>query len=175
MTRPKVVLLICFLVAFAAGGATGLVTGRRHHRPRRRSWLADRLGLTPEQREQMRDIWSDFMNSDTRQKHRELREALRRERDEAIQALLSDDQRGRYEQVMENYRKKSEELSEERRKLSDERRKLFEERTKKILTEPQRLKYEEFLKERGGRRSVGRRGRRGRGAPDGEKAPAGKE
>ena len=164
MTRTRLIVLGCFVAALAAGIAVGVAAGRFARRPRHASWLERRLDLTPDQREQMRQIWSGVMRRSGRQQ-REQREALRRERDEAVQALLTEEQKKQYEEAMQTYARKSEALAAERRKAFDE----AVERTKQILTEPQREKYEELLKQRAGWSR--RRGHPGRGGGGPEAPP----
>ncbi len=146
MTKTKLIMLICFLVAFAAGTAVGVLVGRSARAPRHRSRLSRELDLTGPQREQMRKIWFELMSS-ARRDERGRRQALRTERDEAVQGLLVEEQREQYEKVMQDYSRKSEELAQERRQLFQE----AVEETKKILTESQRKKYEELLEKRKGR------------------------
>ncbi len=159
------IVIASFVLAFAAGTTVGLLLGQSAQTPRRRSRLSRELDLTPAQREQMRKIWSEVMGSAGGQR-RERRETLRKERDEAVQALLTEEQKARYEKVMQEYSRKLAELSEERRKRFQE----AGERTKEILTDQQRKKYEELLESGRGRRGwPGGRSphRRGRGSDSG--------
>ena len=148
MTKARVMMLACFLVAFAAGTALGLLVGRPALAPHSRSRLSRELDLTPQQREQMRQIWSDVMRSAPQDEY-ERRQALRTQRDEAIQALLAEEQKPRYEEVMQEYSRKVDELAQERQELFQK----ATERTKEILTESQRKKYEELLEKARGPRS----------------------
>lgn len=156
MSKTKLIVLACFVAAFAAGLVAGMA-GKRVTEPERpppdRSWIEGRLDLTPEQREQMHQIWSSLLR---REQQRERQEAFQKERDAAIQELLTDEQKMQYEAVVAEYTQKVEALSQERRKA-------FEDavaRTKAMLSEEQRVKYEQMLKQREGGRS--RRGRPGR-------------
>ena len=169
MSRAKVMMLACFLVAFAAGTTLGLLVGRSSRGHGRRSRLSRELGLTPGQREQMRKIWSDVMSSSSGPQ-RESRQSLREERDEAVRALLTEERKSKYDKVMEEYQQKVEELGRERRARFQE----AVERTKEILTDAQREKYEELMKRRseGGFRSF--RGR-DRGSGDPERTSRGEE
>lgn len=155
MTKAKTMVCICFVLAFAAGVCVGLLVSRSASGPRSGSWLSRELDLTREQREQMRQIWSEVMRA-SGERQRERRDTLQKERDEAISALLTNEQEREYEQLMEQYARKHQELSQERRKRFEE----TVEKTKQILTESQRKKYEELLKN--GR---GPRGRPGGGPP----------
>ena len=176
MIRTRLLLLGCFVIVFAAGVSVGLLVSRVRGRPVHRSRLASELGLTAEQQEQMRSIWSEAMQSRSGSPG-EGRRALRRERDEAILALLTEDQRPKYDAVLQDYERKTDELSKERRRAFEE----AVEKTKQILTAEQARKYEEMIQKRrergpGPDRPGGfsppwsRRGRRRRGGP--KTAPA---
>lgn len=141
MTRERLVVLSCACAAFAAGVAAGVAWQQSTSRPSRDSWIAHALDLTPEQRKQMREIWSGVVGV-VQEHQREQRKAARQERDEAIRALFNEEQRKHYDEIMQKYADKSKALDESKSKA-------FEEavaRTKRILTEPQRKKYEELLK-----------------------------
>ena len=141
MTRTKVILLVCFVAAFAAGGALGLAAGKSHRRQRDRSWLMAELNLTAQQREQMRQIWSETMEASARQ-HEEQRRAIAQQRDEAIAALLTPQQQPKYQQILQDYDRRIEELASQR-KLAFEQ---AVEQTKQILTPDQARQYDELLK-----------------------------
>jgi Spy/CpxP family protein refolding chaperone len=168
MTKIKAILIVSFLVTFAAGGAAGLLVASLHHGPHGPSWLAAELDLTSAQREQMDKIWSEVMGAMGRQRFEQSR-ALRQERDQAIAALMTDEQRPRYEAVLKDYTRKDGELSDQRKQAFKEAIK----RTKEILTPDQAAKYDALMakqRERGfGPPHGGRRGRptEEQGAPRG--------
>ena len=160
MTKAKIIMIAAFLVTFAAGIAAGLTIvsfTRPHHS---RSGIDEILRLTPEQREKMRVIWTEVRTHG--RQDGEQRQALQKERDEAIRALLSEEQKAKYEGVLQDYSRKQAELRKERENLFQEAVK----KTEKILTEDQRKKYEEL------RKSWRDRERRGPpGLPGGPMAP----
>jgi Spy/CpxP family protein refolding chaperone len=143
MTKTKVILLVSVVLAFAAGTALGMFiigSGRSSTQPS--SVLSRKLNLTADQQDRMRKIWSEAMGSVSRQ-HAERRAALAQERDQAIQALLSGDQRTRYEAIQQNYTRQAEQLSQERKRaFEDAVRRTKEE----ILTPDQAVKYDELMK-----------------------------
>ena len=141
MNKARVTIAVSFLLAFAAGTTVGILVGRSANIHGRSSWLARELALTAAQREQMREIWSELTGTMRRQQRQE-REVLQKEREDAVKALLTVDQQGRYEEVMQEYARKSATLSQERRKVFQE----AVERTKLLLTESQRKKYDELLR-----------------------------
>jgi Spy/CpxP family protein refolding chaperone len=160
MTKIKVLLIVAFLATFAAGAAVGFSvwgTGHRRHGP---SWLAAELGLSDQQREQMHQIWSETMSNAFRDRW-EQRRAIAEERDQAILDLLTDEQRTRYDAILEAYARKRQEMEEQREQAF----KQAVERTKQILTPEQAAKYEELLKKRPERGPGDRRGRRDRHGP----------
>src|ERR1700689_3201069 len=102
MLRKKIVLIfIMTLLGLSAGMVLGWVWNPLQkveasqsgiHTPR--PWF-DQLGLTPDQQQQMDKIWSD-----TRQQRQKMFERFReldKQRDQQIQALLSDTQRSAYD------------------------------------------------------------------------------
>jgi Spy/CpxP family protein refolding chaperone len=151
-----VILIAAFLLIFAAGTAVGLLTFWPRPRAKRRTWLAEELNLTPRQREQMHEIWSQAMKASGEQRHATWRELVK-QRDEAIVALLTDEQRAQYEQIIQDYEGKLQEHHRQRRRAIEQ----AVERTKQILTPEQNKKYDELRKRRGGW-GPGRRGPRRR-------------
>jgi Spy/CpxP family protein refolding chaperone len=152
MTR--LVVIIGFCVAFAAGLTVGLAkrgnveqstapaapTSRSSHRGS--SFLASELSLTPDQQEQLKKIWEPSRGG--RDEHERRRRELREKRDGAVEALIRDEDKAKFQQAMDDYRKGQEALDREMREGF--RSKV--EATKKILTPEQTVKYEEFLSRR---------------------------
>jgi Spy/CpxP family protein refolding chaperone len=149
MAKTKIIIVICFAAAFVAGAATGWLAKESRRPPRDpSSWLTRELNLTTQQQEQMRKIWSEVMETSPRE-YGEKRRAIAEERNKAIVALLSDQQKAKYDQILADYNRKITELSEQRKAAFDQ----AVERTKQILTPDQAKKYDELMKrqrERGG-------------------------
>lgn len=143
MTRTKIILFVAFLLMFAAGGSVGVLVAHSSPPPPppHESWWMSELNLTPEQREQMRAIWEDAMGSSFRTEG-DRRAALQQERENAVMALLTEDQRVKYASVQQEYSRKMEELSQDRKRAFDE----AVLRTRKILTPEQAVKYDELMK-----------------------------
>src|SRR5688500_3874096 len=170
MNMTKLVVIVGFLVAFAAGVMVGSLDARKRGdataaaattapttRPSRGGWLQSELGLTSEQRQAMDQIWSE-MAGRGRGEQEEKRRQFRRERDEAIAALIRPEDRATFEQIGDDY-------SEKLASLDRESRAAFAgavERTKQLLTPEQRTKYEELLKRHQWDRGPGARGGPGR-------------
>jgi len=145
-------VVVCFLVAFAAGVGVGLALRHRPAVPPVHSVLVRELNLTPEQGKKVLEIWSRARDA-LREQFHEQREAVAKQRDEAIRALLTKEQTPRYEQITADYQRKRDELGEQRKKLFRQ----AVEQTKEILTEDQRARYEEILEEWRKMRPHGRR------------------
>jgi Spy/CpxP family protein refolding chaperone len=148
MTKTKILLVVVFLVTFAAGAVAGRLSWESGSRPPRPSFLAAELDLTADQREQMHKIWTEVMDEGGRRQW-DQRRVLGQDRDAAIAALMTAEQKPQYEKILQDYTRKVDELSQERKKAFDQ----AVEQTKQILTPEQAAKYEEMLKkmpERGG-------------------------
>ncbi len=166
----KVVVVVSFLVAFAAGLVVGAEVRRAGSPPakgpgRHGGWLAAELSLSAAQQEQLEAIWSETASQGRRQRE-ERRRDLYRQRDEAIAALVRPEDRPRYDAILQNH-------ADQMTQLESEWRSSFEaavERTKQILTPEQRVKYEEVVqRHQGGREPWERhRGERGPSAGDGK-------
>jgi Spy/CpxP family protein refolding chaperone len=151
----KLMVLVGFCIAFAAGMVVGVNRRTIHpsaasstHTPPTTSgmrgpggYLAKELNLTPDQQEQLRQIWSDVARR-ARGEREELRRQYRKQREEAIAAIIPADQKKQYQQIQDEFTQKMEELDRQWRAS-------FEDavaKTKPILTPEQRAKYEEMLK-----------------------------
>jgi len=166
MTKAKALLIVAFVVTFAAGAAVGLLVSRAEDRRHGPSWLEAELDLTDRQREQMRQIWSEAMRAG-RSGHWERMKALTESRDQAIAALLTEAQQSQYDAILQDYAAKIDELHQEGKRAFEQ----AVERTKQILTPEQAKKYDELLKRRPKRGPGDRRGPPwGRRSPRPEKA-----
>jgi hypothetical protein len=187
MTR--VVVILCFAMAFAAGllvgrqtrqqVATGPGSGAttRPDRPSRgggpAGWLERELGLNSKQRATLEKIWSQNPLMSGRERD-DRRRQLRRERDEAIAALVPPEHYGKYDQILKHYFDQTDAIDREARAAFDEAVR----QTKEILTSQQRAKYEELLKrhqppDRDGRGSRDKDSDREPGGPPDQHGPRG--
>ena len=157
----KLVVILGFLIAFSAGLVIGF-NGRRQSTPQVSpttqptrpdrirppgSFLAAHLNLTAEQRQAMDQIWSETVRG-RHWKLEEKRRQCRKERDEAIAALLRASDTQKYESIMKTYAQGIAELEQEDRAAFQD----AVAKTKKILNPEQLAKYEEFLKRHPGDR-----------------------
>jgi len=145
----KYVTIAGFLIAFAAGLVVGFEVRRQTAqanapaatRPSRHGFLTAELNLSPEQQEQMKAIWSEAAHRGGREQD-ERRRQYRKERDDAIAALIRPDDKPRFEAAGKLY-------TERMAGMEKEWRASFAaavEKTKQILTPEQRQKYEDLLK-----------------------------
>jgi len=145
MSKPKILLLISFVMVFCAGVSIGaFVRGSRsgHHEP---TWLADELGLTSDQQREMKEIWEPVRNN-AREYPSQQRRELSEKRDRAVRELLHEDQVGRFDEIVATYKREKEELIKEWRAP-------FEEamgKTKRMLSDEQFRKFEELGKKKKG-------------------------
>jgi Spy/CpxP family protein refolding chaperone len=161
MNRLKLHIVLLFLVALATGVVAGMAISRNsmasHQPTERRSYLANQLDLTPAQSDRLRAIWSEVIHPSTQPglSNRERRDSYRDQRDQAVVALLSDSQKAAYDDIQKKYRQQIDGLDEERRQATQ----VAVEKTREILTDVQRAKYDEILKNA----PPGRRGHGGGG------------
>lgn len=152
----KLILILGFVTAFGAGLVVGVsLRGREavaapSTRPTSRGgFLTSELGLTADQQEQMKAIWSDAARRGGRE-HEERRRQFRKERDDAIAALVKPEERARFDAAMQAYADRNAALEREMRSSYES----SVEKTKAILTPEQRLKYDEILKRQAAERAA---------------------
>ncbi len=106
MSRVKIILLTAFVLVLSAGMVVGRLSAQLPVVKAERtgpapSWLADELNLTPDQRKQMDAIWADAKPK--MDKLFERRQELDRERDQAIQDLLTPAEWTAYGKIMDDF------------------------------------------------------------------------
>ncbi len=140
----RTIFVVCFLVALAAGFAGGVAFSTWRYRDGG-SLMGRELGLSPEQSEQMRQIW-DRATQTRRRVHRESTDAIRSERIEAVRSLLGEAASAEYEAILAA----EEAAREAAREQSSEIFSMAIDETMQILDEKQREKYMKFMEERRG-------------------------
>jgi hypothetical protein len=167
MNRLQLMMVCVFVVALGAGVVVGMGVSRpavvKPAEHRGGGWIEEQLGLTSEQREQMKAIWSEAR--DMGQKHGEMRDQFRKERDAAVMGLFTPEQKDQYQKIQDDFRAQMGKLDKEREAAFN----AAKEKTKAILNETQRAKYEELMKRGPGPRGPGR----GPGGPGGQGGPGG--
>jgi Spy/CpxP family protein refolding chaperone len=132
--------LAAISLVFASGVAVGVV-GRRAFQPIKfRSVLVEELDLTPRQRYQLQQVWGDVAKSRTPVPMEEL-EKVDAERWQAIDQLLTPEQRTQHARIQERFEARMQELDQGNRA----RVAAAEEQTRQVLTPAQREKYERLL------------------------------
>ena len=143
--KTNVILLVSSLLIFAAGTSLGMLVHRRAMAATTTSELADRLKLSDDQQAQMKKIWSETgaaMRELSRQQA-DRRSTLSQHRDQALQDLLTAEQRQKYELIRQEYARGMEQLSQEREKLFHD----AQARIRQILTPAQMAGYDEWVKQ----------------------------
>ncbi len=107
-------------------------------------WFDEQLNLSADQRKQMDSIWGDVFKNVG--KTFEGRSTLDKDRDQAIQELLSDDQKKTYAAIQDNYRTQRGDMDKQREKLFAD----ANAKSRAILTEDQQKRWDALSKERHG-------------------------
>ena len=132
--------LAAICLVFASGVAVGVV-GRRAFQPNKfQSVLVEELDLTPDQRRKIQRIWSEVAEHHTPVPMAEIEKADA-ERWQAIDELLTPQQRTQYAQIQQRLDARMQGLDQGNRA----RIARAEEQTRQLLTPPQREKYERLL------------------------------
>ena len=142
--KTKVILLVSLVLVFAAGTSLGMLM-HRTAMATPPSELANKLKLSDEQQAEMKKIWTETgaaMRELSRQQA-DRRAALSQHRDQALQDLLTPEQRQKYELIGQEYARGMEALSQEREKLLRD----SQAKTRQILTPDQVAGYDEWVKQ----------------------------
>jgi Spy/CpxP family protein refolding chaperone len=132
--------LAAICLAFVSGVGVGVV-GRRAFLPNKfQSVLAQELDLTPDQRRKIQRIWSEVAENHTPVPMSEIEKADA-ERWQAIDELLTPEQRTQYARIQQRLDARMQGLDQGNRA----RVARAEEQTKQLLTPAQREKYERLL------------------------------
>jgi Spy/CpxP family protein refolding chaperone len=152
----KLILILGFVTAFGAGLVVGVnlhgreaVAAPSTQPSGRVGFLETELKLTADQKEQMRKIWSDTARRGGRD-HEDRRRQYRKERDDAVAALIRPEDKEKYDAAIKAYADRNAALEKE----FEQRIEASVEKTKQILTPEQRVKYEEILKKQAADRAA---------------------
>jgi Spy/CpxP family protein refolding chaperone len=143
--KALLVLILGYLLALAAGTTSGLLAERLHENGAPDNSLAAQLQLTPAQVGQMRDIWQRA-SRDMDGYYRQAQD-INRQRDQALFNLLTDDQKAKFAAMDKRY-------SEQFQTLTRQRDEAFDSalaKTEQCLSDEQRTKYQQIVRERIGR------------------------
>ena len=150
-TRIEILLIGLTVVALSAGVVAGVLASRlpasggaAGPMGPEQTPLAAELQLTPAQQDQMKQIWEGVRG----RVHETFEDAqrLQKERDDALVAMLTDEQKARFEKISKDFADRFDQLSSKRdRTFAD-----AVEKTRRLLSDDQRKKYDEILKNRVG-------------------------
>ena len=127
-------------LSFVSGVGVGVVGRRAFQANRFPSVLVEELDLTPDQRHQIQRIWAEVAEHHTPIPMAEIEKADA-ERWQAIDQLLTPEQRTQYARIQQRIEARMRELDQGNRV----RVAAAEERTRQLLTPAQREKYERLL------------------------------
>jgi hypothetical protein len=167
-TRIEILLIALTVLGMGAGLAAGLLAARMPGSagtqptgegtgpgpapvPPDRTPLVEELQLTPEQRDQMREIWESARG----RVHQTFLDAqqLQKDRDDALVTLLNDEQKAQFRKLSEDYGHRFDTLLKKRDAAFEQ----AVEKTKSLLNESQRQKYDEILRRHVGTDAPGTR------------------
>jgi hypothetical protein len=145
--KATLVLILAYVLALAAGTTSGVLAERlRSAGPAASSApLAVQLQLSAEQTEQMRQAWEAVR--DTEDDCYKQAQAIERKRDQALVDMLTDEQKAKFALVDKGF-------ADQYAALKARRDTAFADafaKTEGILTEAQRVKYEQIVRDRLGR------------------------
>jgi hypothetical protein len=100
-----------------------------------RPWF-DQLGLSPDQKKEMDQIWSDVRSQ--RQKLFETRREMDHDRDAQIMALLDDSQQAAYKKINDDFRAKREDLEKQQDALITD----ASQRSRALLDDSQKKRWD---------------------------------
>jgi Spy/CpxP family protein refolding chaperone len=140
MNKQILLVFFVFVVALGSGILLGMGVARTPRGPEGSSYIEQELKLTPQQREQMRGIWQGVLRQ-AGQHSWERRRELSKQREEAVMALLTPEQRKQYDALQEQYNQGLAVVSKEREAAY----KMAVEKTKAMLTSAQAARYDEIL------------------------------
>lgn len=145
MNHFKLIVFSVFALALSAGLVVGKLDwggAPTTAAPSDTSPLVSELGLTPDQCEQIRKIWEPLRQSARASQDEAKR--LDQRRDLALEALLTSEQREQYGKIKHDYEDRVLALQARRNTGFHD----AVERTKQLLTDSQRQKYEQLIKDR---------------------------
>lgn len=150
-TKALSLLLIVFALALGAGVSGGMLMARLPAKAATptlptggASPLADELSLTADQRDKMREIWEEVR--DVGRECVRDGQLMQKDRDDALIALLNDEQKAKYEKIAADYARQFATVAKRRTNAFRDGVK----RTQTMLNDEQRRRYERILRDRVG-------------------------
>jgi cell division protein ZapA (FtsZ GTPase activity inhibitor) len=144
MKKTKIIIFITFVLAMGAGVAVGMLGARTV--PARvppgdpQSWLVSELQLSPDQQVKMKQIWQEMLQDKGRQYGEEMRQ-LQQQRDAAIAALMTPDQKEQYTKINQDFAARTREVWQRMERDFS----AAADRTKQILDDRQKEKFQAMM------------------------------
>jgi hypothetical protein len=142
MRRSTFILVLTIVLVLVAGVVVGRLWARlpviNPPADTHPNWVTKELGLTPDQQKQMDAIWAE-----TRQKRAatfEQERNLGKQRDQAVLALLTDQQKAAYDKIQNDYHQQRTDLQKERERLV----KAADEKSRALLSEEQQKRWDQM-------------------------------
>jgi hypothetical protein len=158
-------IIAIFTVALGTGFVVGMGMTRAPatQKPAGRSWLVEKLQLSPEQSDKLKAVWSENLHDSWKHRSDSIKQ-FRKERDDSLMALFSPEQKAAYEKILAHYNDQITELNHEQ----EVQFQAAADKTKELLDDHQRQIYDELLKK-------GFRPRDAVGGPPGSRPDGGHE
>lgn len=144
--KNLIILILSFVIVFAAGGVVESVRTRVAKPATPDSWLGAQLGLSQQQRDQMHKIFADAMK--TSGSRADQRRELQKQRDDAIRALVPADKQTMYDKILADYTAQTAAMDQKRREVFQQAQ---AEIKATVLTPVQAKKFDELVRNREGR------------------------
>jgi hypothetical protein len=146
--RHKIILLSTVVLVLVAGVLAGRLSAQlplpvavTSSGSGPRSWLTDSLGLNADQHQKMDAIWADAKRQLAGAS--ESRHQLARDRDAAVEAILTDSQRSAYDKIQQDYHGQMDALGKQRQAVVDKANAA----SRALLDESQQQKWDLMTKQ----------------------------
>ena len=147
MSNSKIFIFLVFTIALGAGVTLGRMWERyqsRSHCEKGPAFIAKELSLTDDQDVKMHAVWSKVLESHAQ--HRPRREAILKEKDDAIAGVLSAEQQAKFKTIVQDYDRKQGDIEQDRRTRRDALQKERDEAIGAILAADQKPRFAELVK-----------------------------
>ena len=146
MINSKLFIFLVFSIALGAGVTAGRLWERCQARgscEKGPAFIAKELSLTDDQDVKMHAIWSKVMESHAQ--HRPRREAILKEKDDAIANVLSAEQQAKFKSIVQEYDRKQGDIEQDRRTKRDALQKERDEAISGIMAGDQKARFTDLV------------------------------
>lgn len=146
-SKTSLVLIVLTMLTLSAGFSAGMLTHRVSiagpgEQATNGTSLVEQLRLSPQQQEQMRQIW-ESVRSDVQDSYQQAQD-LQRLRDQAVADILTDEQKAQFEKIAQDYAGRFTAIVRKREQTFTR----GVERTRMLLDDSQRKQYDLIVKDR---------------------------